>query len=148
MTSETPFGSYFPRLNLPATPVEGVTQGECWTFAVGPCPVYVYHYGSTLLLSASLGQAPSVNLEAFYLRLLTLNAEAGLLGARLGIEPGGSIKLTQVALLGLDQLEFDTFRANLEGFMRGMRLAGESIVEGLNEIRAGLEGGAALGAKS
>lgn len=147
MTEQSPLAAFFPRLNLPATRVEEVTQGECWTFAVGPCPVYVYHYGSTLLVSASLGQAPSVNLEAFYLRLLTLNAEAGLLGARLGIEPGGAIKLMQVALLGRDELEFDAFRANLEGFMRGMRLSGESIVEGLNEIRTGLEGQQGGGAK-
>lgn len=141
MATDSLLGSYFPRLNLPGTPVEGVTQGECWTFPVGPCPVYVYHFGSTLLLSAALGQAPAVHAEPFYLRLLALNAEAGLLGARLGIEPGGAIKLTQVALLGRDALDFDAFRANLEGFMRGMRLAGEAIVEGLNEIRETLEGG-------
>ncbi len=140
MAADSRLAAYFPRLNLPASPVDGVTQGECWTFPVGPCPVYVYHFGSTLLLSASLGQAPAVHAEPFYLRLLALNAEAGLLGARLGIEPGGAIKLTQVALLGRDALEFDAFRANLEGFMRGMRLAGEAIVAGLNEIRKTLEG--------
>lgn len=141
MAADSLLASYFPRLNLAAAPVEGVTQGECWTFPVGPCPVYVYHFGSTLLLSASLGQAPSVHAEPFYLRLLGLNAEAGLLGARLGIEPGGGIKLTQVALLGDEALGFETFRSNLEGFMRGMRLAGETIVAGLNEIRDTLEGG-------
>lgn len=139
MATDSLLGSYFPRLNLPATPVEGVAQGECWTFPVGPCPVYVYHFGSTLLLSAALGQAPGVHAEPFYQRLLALNAEAGLLGARVGIEPGGAIKLTQVALLGRDALEFDAFRANLEGFMRGMRLAGEAIVAGLNEVREALE---------
>ncbi len=136
---ESALGRFFARLNLPATAVEGLTQGDCWTFAVGPCAVYVYHLGSTLLLSASLGQSPATGVEPFYRRLLALNAEAGLLGSRLGIEPGGTIKLTQVVLLGQDRLEFDLFRANLEGFMRGMRLAGESIVEGLAELRATLE---------
>jgi hypothetical protein len=139
MPADSTLATYFPRLNLAAAPVEGVTQGECWTFPVGPCPVYVYHFGSTLLLSASLGQAPGVHAGPLHVRLLALNAEAGLLGARIGIDPDGAIKLTQVALLGRDQLEFDAFRANLEGFMRGMRLAGEAIVAGLNEIRAGLE---------
>ncbi len=136
---ESPLAGFFGRLNLPATAVEGLTQGDCWTFTVGPCPVYVYHLGPTLLLSATLGEAPQAAAEGFYRRLLRLNAEAGLLGSRLGIEPGGAIKLTQVVLLGQDRLEFDLFRANLEGFMRGMRLAGESIVEGLAEIRASLE---------
>jgi hypothetical protein len=139
MPADSTLAGYFPRLNLPASPVEGVTQGECWTFPVGPCPVYVYLFGSTLLLSANLGQAPTVGLEGFYARLLALDAEAGLLGARVGVEAGGALKLTQVVLLGRDQLEFDTFRANLEGFMRAMRLSGEAIVSALNDIRAALE---------
>ncbi|HWP34258.1 MAG TPA: hypothetical protein VNM66_01545 [Thermodesulfobacteriota bacterium] len=138
MTHESVLADFFPRLSLPATPVPAVTHGDCWTFNVGPCPVYVYHFGSTLLLSASLGTAPTVGTEGFYRRLLALNAEADLLGARLGVEPTGAIKLTQVALLGSRPLEFETFRANLEGFMRGMRVAGESIVAGLAEVRAGL----------
>lgn len=147
-SQESPLGSFFARLNLPATAVEGLTQGECWTFPVGPCAVYVYHLGSTLLLSASLGQAPTAGVEPFYRRLLKLNTEAGLLGSRLGIEPGGTIKLTQVVLLGQELLEFEQFRANLEGFMRGMRLAGESIVEGLAEIRESLAGPGAPGRPS
>lgn len=139
MSPESALAAFFPRLGLAATSVDGITQGECWTFPVGPCQVYVYSLGSTLLLSATLGQAPTVRAEALYHRLLSLNAEAGLLSARVGVEADGAIKLTQVALLGRDALEFDAFRANLEGFMRGMRVAGEEIVAGLNEIRAGLE---------
>jgi hypothetical protein len=138
MSAASTLGTYFPRLNLEATRIDAVAQGECWSFPVGPCPVYVYHFGSTLLLSASLGQAPAAHAGPLHTRLLALNAEAGLLSARVGIEQDGAIKLTQVALLGREDLEFETFRANLEGFMRGMRLAGETIVEGLNEIRAGL----------
>jgi hypothetical protein len=139
MSPESALAVFFPRLGLPATSVEGISQGECWTFPVGPCHVYVYSLGSTLLLSATLGQAPAIRAETFYQRLLALNAEAGLLSARVGVEPDGAIKLTQVALLGREALEFDAFRANLEGFMRGMRVAGEEIVAGLNDIRAGLE---------